>query len=126
MAVVVGKRSPASSLCASVKSASPFPSQDPAEDGETGGAAVFRLPEPIAVFVLHTLNNIPLPMCIDSRTCGSNLRGPSGVITSPNYPVQYEDNAHCVWVITTADPDKVRLRLPGCAASGDTRARATV
>ncbi|ELK10063.1 CUB and sushi domain-containing protein 1 [Pteropus alecto] len=46
------------------------------------------------------------PIC-RARTCGSNLRGPSGTITSPNYPVQYEDNAHCVWVITTSDPDKV-------------------
>nr|XP_014341913.1 PREDICTED: CUB and sushi domain-containing protein 1-like [Latimeria chalumnae] len=46
------------------------------------------------------------PIC-RARTCGSNLRGPSGIITSPNYPVQYENNAHCVWVITAADPDKV-------------------
>ncbi|XP_036159796.1 CUB and sushi domain-containing protein 1-like [Myotis myotis] len=47
------------------------------------------------------------PIC-RARTCGSNLRGPSGTITSPNYPVQYEDNAHCVWVITASDPDKQR------------------
>lgn len=44
-----------------------------------------------------------------ARTCGSNLRGPKGVITSPNYPVQYENNAHCVWVITALDPEKVSL-----------------
>lgn len=42
-----------------------------------------------------------------ARTCGSNLRGPKGFITSPNYPVQYENNAHCVWVITAVDNGKV-------------------
>ncbi|XP_072107222.1 CUB and sushi domain-containing protein 1a [Mobula birostris] len=46
------------------------------------------------------------PVC-RARTCGSNLHGPSGVITSPNYPVQYENNAHCIWVISTTDPDKI-------------------
>ncbi|XP_039595033.1 CUB and sushi domain-containing protein 1-like [Polypterus senegalus] len=46
------------------------------------------------------------PVC-RARTCGSNLRGPKGAITSPNYPVQYENNAHCVWVVTAADPQKV-------------------
>uniref|UniRef100_A0A673KI07 CUB and sushi domain-containing protein 1-like n=1 Tax=Sinocyclocheilus rhinocerous TaxID=307959 RepID=A0A673KI07_9TELE len=44
-------------------------------------------------------------------TCGSNLRGPKGIITSPNYPVQYENNAHCVWVITAMDPEKVLNRF---------------
>lgn len=38
------------------------------------------------------------------------LRGPSGVITSPNYPVQYDNNAYCVWVITALNPAKVGLR----------------
>ncbi|XP_068442403.1 CUB and sushi domain-containing protein 1a isoform X2 [Clinocottus analis] len=46
------------------------------------------------------------PIC-RTRTCGSNLRGPKGVITSPNYPVQYENNAHCVWVITAMESRKV-------------------
>ncbi|MBN3309505.1 CSMD1 protein, partial [Amia calva] len=46
------------------------------------------------------------PIC-RARTCGSNLRGPKGFITSPNYPVQYENNAHCVWVITAEDSEKV-------------------
>ncbi|KAK1891689.1 CUB and sushi domain containing protein 1, partial [Dissostichus eleginoides] len=46
------------------------------------------------------------PIC-RTRTCGSNLRGPKGVITSPNYPVQYENNAHCVWVISAMDSEKV-------------------
>ncbi|XP_071998418.1 CUB and sushi domain-containing protein 1 isoform X2 [Engystomops pustulosus] len=46
------------------------------------------------------------PIC-RARTCGSNLQGPAGIITSPNYPVQYENNAHCVWIITSTDPDKV-------------------
>ncbi|RXN27608.1 CUB and sushi domain-containing 1-like protein [Labeo rohita] len=45
-----------------------------------------------------------------ARTCGSNLRGPKGIITSPNYPVQYENNAHCVWVITAVDPEKHMVR----------------
>ncbi|XP_052607730.1 CUB and sushi domain-containing protein 1 isoform X1 [Peromyscus californicus insignis] len=64
------------------------------------GITCQRVTETLAAWSDHR------PIC-RARTCGSNLRGPSGIITSPNYPVQYEDNAHCVWVITSTDPDKV-------------------
>uniref|UniRef100_A0A667XEH8 CUB and Sushi multiple domains 3 n=1 Tax=Myripristis murdjan TaxID=586833 RepID=A0A667XEH8_9TELE len=40
-------------------------------------------------------------------TCGSNLQGPSGTFTSPNFPIQYESNAQCVWIITASNPNKV-------------------
>uniref|UniRef100_A0A803VYI3 CUB and Sushi multiple domains 2 n=1 Tax=Ficedula albicollis TaxID=59894 RepID=A0A803VYI3_FICAL len=46
------------------------------------------------------------PVC-RARMCDAYLRGPSGVITSPNYPVQYDNNAYCVWVITALNPAKV-------------------
>uniref|UniRef100_A0A8C3I1H3 CUB and Sushi multiple domains 2 n=1 Tax=Chrysemys picta bellii TaxID=8478 RepID=A0A8C3I1H3_CHRPI len=46
------------------------------------------------------------PAC-RARMCDAYLRGPSGVITSPNYPVQYDNNAYCVWVITALNPAKV-------------------
>uniref|UniRef100_A0A3Q1G9B9 CUB and Sushi multiple domains 3a n=1 Tax=Acanthochromis polyacanthus TaxID=80966 RepID=A0A3Q1G9B9_9TELE len=34
--------------------------------------------------------------------------GPSGTFTSPNFPIQYESNSQCVWIITASDPNKVR------------------
>lgn len=45
-----------------------------------------------------------------ARMCDAHLRGPSGIITSPNFPIQYDNNAHCVWIITALNPAKVRLR----------------
>lgn len=44
-----------------------------------------------------------------ARMCDAHLRGPSGIITSPNFPIQYDNNAHCVWVITALNPAKVGL-----------------
>ncbi|KAK6327212.1 hypothetical protein J4Q44_G00028570 [Coregonus suidteri] len=41
------------------------------------------------------------PVC-KVKTCGSTLHGPSGTFTSPNFPIQYESNSHCVWIITAA------------------------
>uniref|UniRef100_A0A3B4YZ19 CUB and Sushi multiple domains 3a n=1 Tax=Stegastes partitus TaxID=144197 RepID=A0A3B4YZ19_9TELE len=39
------------------------------------------------------------------KTCGSNLQGPSGTFTSPNFPIQYESNSQCVWIITARHLD---------------------
>lgn len=52
--------------------------------------------------------------CVHSfavKTCGSNLQGPSGTFTSPNFPFQYDSNAQCVWVITAINSNKVRKNL---------------
>ncbi|XP_034056770.1 CUB and sushi domain-containing protein 3-like isoform X4 [Gymnodraco acuticeps] len=46
------------------------------------------------------------PVC-KVKTCGSSLQGPSGTFTSPNFPIQYESNAQCVWIITASNPNKV-------------------
>ncbi|XP_070403954.1 CUB and sushi domain-containing protein 3-like, partial [Nothobranchius furzeri] len=46
------------------------------------------------------------PVC-KVKTCGSNLQGPSGTFTSPNFPIQYDSNAQCVWIITASNPNKV-------------------
>uniref|UniRef100_A0A8C1SG25 CUB and Sushi multiple domains 3 n=1 Tax=Cyprinus carpio TaxID=7962 RepID=A0A8C1SG25_CYPCA len=46
------------------------------------------------------------PVC-RVKTCGSNLQGPSGTFTSPNFPIQYESNSQCVWIITASNLNKV-------------------
>lgn len=67
--------------------------------------------------------NLPNMLCLifffTARMCDTYLRGPSGVITSPNYPVQYDNNAYCVWVITALNPAKVGLAdaSPRCCLS---------
>uniref|UniRef100_A0A8C6LC48 CUB and Sushi multiple domains 3 n=1 Tax=Nothobranchius furzeri TaxID=105023 RepID=A0A8C6LC48_NOTFU len=48
--------------------------------------------------------------------------GPSGTFTSPNFPIQYESNSQCVWIITASDPNKVNNEqlyiLVCCSTSG--------
>uniref|UniRef100_A0A673LHU0 CUB and sushi domain-containing protein 3-like n=1 Tax=Sinocyclocheilus rhinocerous TaxID=307959 RepID=A0A673LHU0_9TELE len=45
------------------------------------------------------------------KTCGSNLQGPSGTFTSQNFPIQYESNSQCVWIITASNLNKVRAKI---------------
>ncbi|RXM27789.1 CUB and sushi domain-containing protein 3 [Acipenser ruthenus] len=46
------------------------------------------------------------PVC-KVKTCGSNLQGPAGTFTSPNFPFQYDSNSQCVWIITALNSNKV-------------------
>lgn len=52
-----------------------------------------------------------ISISLSVKTCGSNLQGPSGTFTSPNFPFQYDSNAQCVWVITAVNTNKVRAHF---------------
>uniref|UniRef100_A0A3B5MDY3 Uncharacterized protein n=1 Tax=Xiphophorus couchianus TaxID=32473 RepID=A0A3B5MDY3_9TELE len=56
--------------------------------------------------------DFPVPIC-RVKTCGSNLQGPSGTFTSPNFPIQYEkgygNNLNCVWLIISEPGSRIHL-----------------
>ncbi|CAB1450920.1 unnamed protein product [Pleuronectes platessa] len=41
--------------------------------------------------------------------CGGTLRGQSGVITTPNYPTVYNNNADCTWTVLAEPGDTIAL-----------------
>ena len=43
------------------------------------------------------------------QECGGVLKGPTGTITSPNYPRNYPDNARCSWRITVGEGNIIEL-----------------
>ncbi len=46
--------------------------------------------------------------------CGSaSLVGPSGIISSPNYPNGYEKNAYCRWSMSVASNKKAAITVTG-------------
>lgn len=44
-------------------------------------------------------------------SCGGELFSDQGDLTSPDYPRNYEDNAHCTWTITVPPNYQVMLRF---------------
>uniref|UniRef100_A0A493THR9 CUB and Sushi multiple domains 2 n=1 Tax=Anas platyrhynchos platyrhynchos TaxID=8840 RepID=A0A493THR9_ANAPP len=62
----------------------------------------------ISFLAKHIVSCVP---SFNFKTCGSNLQGPGGTFTSPNFPFQYDSNAQCVWVITAINTNKVSLTL---------------
>ncbi|NXG58053.1 CUZD1 protein, partial [Hemiprocne comata] len=46
-----------------------------------------------------------------TENCGGQLTGPSGTLTSPNYPAPYPEFTYCVWHIQTAKNSKIKLQF---------------
>ncbi|XP_039461230.1 CUB and sushi domain-containing protein 1a [Oreochromis aureus] len=53
--------------------------------------------------------DFPLPYCRADDGCGGTLRGQSGVITTPNYPSEYNNNADCTWTVLAEPGDTIAL-----------------
>ncbi|KAL7980563.1 hypothetical protein Chor_001717 [Crotalus horridus] len=41
--------------------------------------------------------------------CGGTLRGQSGIISTPHYPLEYNNNADCTWTILAEPGDTIAL-----------------
>lgn len=48
------------------------------------------------------------PTC-DQTSCGEFRNGPSGVLTTPNYPANYDNDEYCTWQIQVPVDKKIRL-----------------
>uniref|UniRef100_A0A8C5MKT7 Uncharacterized protein n=1 Tax=Leptobrachium leishanense TaxID=445787 RepID=A0A8C5MKT7_9ANUR len=53
--------------------------------------------------------DFPSPFCRAEGACGGTLRGTSGVISSPHFPSEYENNADCTWTILAEPGDTIAL-----------------
>nr|XP_048681763.1 CUB and sushi domain-containing protein 2 isoform X3 [Caretta caretta] len=50
----------------------------------------------------------PLPRCV--AECGSSVTGTQGVLLSPNYPINYNDNHECIYSIQTQPGKGIQLK----------------
>ncbi|XP_067329772.1 CUB and sushi domain-containing protein 2 isoform X5 [Anolis sagrei] len=53
--------------------------------------------------------DFPLPFCRADDACGGTLRGQSGIISTPHYPLEYSNNADCTWTILAEPGDTIAL-----------------
>ncbi|XP_032936913.1 CUB and sushi domain-containing protein 2-like [Catharus ustulatus] len=53
--------------------------------------------------------DFPLPVCRADDACGGTLRGQSGIISSPHFPLEYGNNADCTWTILAEPGDTIAL-----------------
>ncbi|XP_078253265.1 CUB and sushi domain-containing protein 3 isoform X2 [Rhinoraja longicauda] len=53
--------------------------------------------------------DFPVPICKAEDGCGGTLQGSSGIISSPNFPGEYSNNADCTWTIAAELGDTISL-----------------
>ncbi|RXM93368.1 CUB and sushi domain-containing protein 2 [Acipenser ruthenus] len=53
--------------------------------------------------------DFPLPFCRADDGCGGMLRGQSGVISTPHFPLEYHNNADCTWTVLAEPGDTIAL-----------------
>ncbi|KAF7247840.1 CUB and sushi domain-containing protein 1 [Varanus komodoensis] len=53
--------------------------------------------------------DFPVPFCRAEGACGGTLRGTSGIISSPHFPSEYDNNADCTWTILAEPGDTIAL-----------------
>ncbi|GCC22658.1 hypothetical protein chiPu_0001046 [Chiloscyllium punctatum] len=53
--------------------------------------------------------DFPPPFCRAEGACGGTLRGTSGMISSPYFPSEYNNNADCTWTILAEPGDTIAL-----------------
>lgn len=54
-------------------------------------------------------DSLSLALLAADDGCGGTLRGQSGVITTPNYPAEYNNNADCTWTVLAEPGDTIAL-----------------
>lgn len=52
---------------------------------------------------------LPSPPLPPTVSCFFNFTTPSGVLLSPNYPQEYGNNMHCVWLIIAKPESRINL-----------------
>jgi len=62
-------------------------------------------------FLQSWINTVKSFCVVSLVRCGEMLSGPSGTITSPNYPNNYDDKRECIWQITTSPGTSVKLTV---------------
>lgn len=55
---------------------------------------------------------------VDLAECGASSLGPEGVLLSPNFPTNYDNNHECIYRVTTEKGKGIRLKAENFSLQG--------